>query len=58
MEIPRESSIAMSSVAQREQHKVEQERLKRLVLDYESREEEADKQGGSTQCRSAFTSMR
>ncbi|BGP26942.1 regulatorof nonsense transcripts 2 [Rhodotorula toruloides] len=44
MEIPRESSIAMSTVAQREQHKAEQERLKRLVLDYESREEEADKQ--------------
>lgn len=47
MEIPRESSIAMSTVAQREQHKAEQERLKRLVLDYESREEEADKQGQS-----------
>ncbi|PRQ75790.1 Armadillo-type fold [Rhodotorula toruloides] len=44
MEIPRESSIAISTVAQREQHKAEQERLKRLVLDYESREEEADKQ--------------
>ncbi|KPV73840.1 uncharacterized protein RHOBADRAFT_54435 [Rhodotorula graminis WP1] len=44
MEIPRDSSIAMSSTLQREQNKAEQERLKRLVLDYESREEEADKQ--------------
>ncbi|BGP42681.1 mRNA decay protein [Rhodotorula kratochvilovae] len=44
MEIPRDSSIAMSSTLQREQNKAEQERLKRLVLDYESREEENDKQ--------------
>ncbi|GAA5823590.1 hypothetical protein JCM3770_003517 [Rhodotorula araucariae] len=44
MEIPRDSSIAMSTTLQREQNKAEQERLKRLVLDYESREEEADKQ--------------
>jgi len=47
MEIPRDSSIAMSTTLQREQNKAEQERLKRLVLDYESREEEADKQGAS-----------
>ncbi|GAA6002946.1 uncharacterized protein JCM10292_000260 [Rhodotorula paludigena] len=44
MEIPRDSSIAMSTTLQREQNKAEQERLKRLVLDYESREEELDKQ--------------
>ncbi|GAA5988927.1 hypothetical protein JCM11641_002917 [Rhodosporidiobolus odoratus] len=44
MEIPLDSSIAMSTTLQREQNKAEQERMKRLVLDYESREEEADKQ--------------
>ncbi|GAA5864331.1 hypothetical protein JCM3774_002754 [Rhodotorula dairenensis] len=44
MEIPRDSAIAMSTTQQREQNKAEQERLKRLVLNYESREEELDKQ--------------
>ncbi|BGP19262.1 hypothetical protein JCM10213_008219 [Rhodosporidiobolus nylandii] len=44
MEIPLDSSIAQSTTLQREQNKAEQERMKRLVLDYESREEEADKQ--------------
>jgi regulator of nonsense transcripts 2 len=45
MEIPRDSAIAMSTTQQREQNKAEQERLKRLVLNYEEREEELDKQG-------------
>jgi regulator of nonsense transcripts 2 len=45
MEIPLDSSIAMSTTLQREQNKVEQERMKRLVLDYDMRQEEADKQG-------------
>ncbi|POY76480.1 hypothetical protein BMF94_0681 [Rhodotorula taiwanensis] len=44
MEIPRDSAIAMSTTHQREQNKAEQERLKRLVLNYEEREEELDKQ--------------
>ncbi|KAG0661052.1 hypothetical protein C6P46_004159 [Rhodotorula mucilaginosa] len=44
MEIPRDSAIAMSTTQQREQNKAEQERLKRLVLNYEEREEELDKQ--------------
>ncbi|GAA5860718.1 hypothetical protein JCM1840_001941 [Sporobolomyces johnsonii] len=44
MEIPLDSSIAQSTTLQREQNKAEQEQLKRLVLDYEQREEEADKQ--------------
>ncbi|GAA5822482.1 hypothetical protein JCM5353_000523 [Sporobolomyces roseus] len=43
MEIPLDSSIAQSTTLQREQNKAEQEQLKRLVLDYESREEAADK---------------
>jgi regulator of nonsense transcripts 2 len=47
MEIPLDSSIAMSTTLQREQNKVEQERMKRLVLDYDTRQEEADKQGSS-----------
>lgn len=58
MEIPRDSSIAMSSTLQREQNKAEQERLKRLVLDYESREEEADKQGASCALSLSRTSLR
>ncbi len=45
MEIPRDSAIVMSTTQQREQNKAEQERLKRLVLNYEEREEELDKQG-------------
>jgi len=45
MEIPLDSSIAQSTTLQREQNKAEQEQLKRLVLDYESREEAADKAG-------------
>lgn len=45
MEIPRDSAIALSTTQQREQNKAEQERLKRLVLNYEEREEELDKQG-------------
>lgn len=45
MEIPLDSSIAMSTTLQREQNKVEQEKMKRLVLDYDMRQEEADKQG-------------
>ncbi|GAA5985262.1 hypothetical protein JCM10908_002591 [Rhodotorula pacifica] len=44
MEIPRDSAIAMSTTQQREQNRAEQERLKRLVLNYEEREEELDKQ--------------
>ncbi|BGP57439.1 hypothetical protein JCM8202_001997 [Rhodotorula sphaerocarpa] len=44
MEIPRDSAIALSTTQQREQNKAEQERLKRLVLNYEEREEELDKQ--------------
>ncbi|GAA5932084.1 hypothetical protein JCM1841_006860 [Sporobolomyces salmonicolor] len=44
MEIPLDSSIAQSTTLQREQNKAEQEQLKRLVLDYEQREEAADKQ--------------
>jgi len=47
MEIPLDSSIAHSTTLQREQNKAEQEQLKRLVLDYESREEAADKAGMS-----------
>ncbi|GAA5821683.1 hypothetical protein JCM11251_000968 [Rhodosporidiobolus azoricus] len=44
MEIPLESSIAQSTTLHREQSKAEQERMKRLVLDFEAREEESDKQ--------------
>ncbi|GAA6010941.1 hypothetical protein JCM10207_004002 [Rhodosporidiobolus poonsookiae] len=44
MEIPLDSSIAMSTTLQREQNRAEQERMKRLVLDFEAREEEQDKQ--------------
>ncbi|GAA6033062.1 hypothetical protein JCM8097_000126 [Rhodosporidiobolus ruineniae] len=44
MEIPLDSSIAQSTRLQREQNKAEQERMKRLVLNFEAREEEADKQ--------------
>ncbi|GAA6063250.1 hypothetical protein JCM10212_003613 [Sporobolomyces blumeae] len=43
MEIPLDSQIAQSTTLQREQNKAEQEQLKRLVLDYEQREEAADK---------------
>ncbi|GAA5918328.1 hypothetical protein JCM6882_008215 [Rhodosporidiobolus microsporus] len=44
MEIPLDSSIAQSTTLQREQNRAEQERMKRLVLDFEAREEESDKQ--------------
>lgn len=45
MEIPRESSIAMHTLEKRAQDKAEQQQLKRLVLDYEQREEASEKQG-------------
>ncbi|GAA5874033.1 hypothetical protein JCM8547_004811, partial [Rhodosporidiobolus lusitaniae] len=44
MEIPYDSSIAMSTTLQREQNRAEQERMKRLVLAHDARQEEADKQ--------------
>lgn len=45
MEIPLESAIAVHSLEKRAQDKAEQQQLKRLVLDYEQREEQAEKQG-------------
>lgn len=45
MEIPLESSIAVHTLEKRAQDKAEQQQLKRLVLDYESREEASEKQG-------------
>lgn len=47
MEIPLESSIAVNSLEKRAQDKEEQQQLKRLVLDYEQREEAAEKQGAA-----------
>ncbi|KAI5477244.1 regulator of nonsense transcripts 2 [Pseudohyphozyma bogoriensis] len=44
MEIPKESSIAIHTLEKRAQAKVEQQELKRRVLDYEEREEVAEKQ--------------
>lgn len=45
MEIPLESAIAMHTLEKRAQDKAEQQELKRRVLDYEHREEAAEKQG-------------
>lgn len=47
MEIPMESAIAVNSLEKRAQDRAEQQQLKRLVLDYEQREEQAEKQGSS-----------
>ena len=40
-----ESSIAIHTLEKRAQNKAEQQQLKRLVLDYEQREEASEKQG-------------
>lgn len=50
LEIPVDSAIAVGSISARERNKAEQEQLKRLVLQNERRQEQADKQG---QCPSA-----
>lgn len=42
-----ESSIAIHTLEKRAQNKAEQQQLKRLVLDYEQREEASEKQGSS-----------
>lgn len=52
MEIPRESSIAVHTLEKRAKDKAEQQQLKRLVLDYEQREEASEKQGSSVPHRS------
>lgn len=45
MEIPLESSIAVHTLEKRAQEKAEQQELKKLVLDYEHREQVNEKQG-------------
>ena len=44
MEIPVDSAIAIHTLEKRAQDKAEQQELKRRVLDYESREEQSEKQ--------------
>ncbi|KAK4055012.1 mRNA decay protein [Microbotryomycetes sp. JL221] len=48
LDIPLESSIAVHTLEKRAQDKAEQQQLKKLVLDYEERAEETEKQGEST----------
>ncbi len=45
--IPSESALAVQTRSAQEQDKVEQQHLKRLVLDYEQREEAEEMKGGS-----------
>lgn len=45
MEIPLESAIAVHTLEKRALDKAEQQELKKLVLDYETREEASEKQG-------------
>jgi regulator of nonsense transcripts 2 len=45
--IPSESALAVQTRSAQEQDKVEQQHLKRLVLDYEQREEAEEIKGGS-----------
>lgn len=54
MDIPLESSIAVHTLEKRAQDRAEKQQLKRLVLDYESREEQSEKQG-EWRCRIEFT---
>jgi regulator of nonsense transcripts 2 len=49
--IPSESALAVQTRSAREQDKVEQQHLKRLVLDYEQREEAEEIKGESTLLR-------
>jgi len=58
MEIPLESSIAVHTLEKRAQDKAEQQQLKRLVLDYESREEASEKQGTQSSFFSHFCTAR
>lgn len=39
MDIPRESALALHTLSKQEQTRAEQQQLKRLVLNYEQREE-------------------
>lgn len=48
--IPSESALAVQTRSAREQDKVEQQHLKRLVLDYEQREEAEEIKGKSPRC--------
>ena len=57
MDIPLDSAIAIHTLEKRAQDAAEHEQLKRLVLDYEQREEASEKQGAPHKTRSQHTDV-
>jgi len=56
--VPAESALAVHTRSAQLQDKVEQQHLKRLVLDYEQREEAEEMKGMLEQCLPLFTVLR
>jgi len=55
--IPSESALAVQTRSAQEQDKVEQQHLKRLVLDYEQREEAEEIKGGFVSSPSEYAKL-